>query len=387
MVPRDSISDYLCGVPVAESSFLLWFASQKLAPEVAARALQQLTRKDWRARLAKQVKEASDLRFSTRQLKRWLSRKDVWNQLVDPSTDDLEKLLTSLTQEMSKRRLFSRRWTSANAAEDAERLLDVVLGEFLASLDASYATAVAHARQMSALHGIRSMLEAHLSFDERILSLPPVVAEFLRAARKADSASAERLATLLTDPSVTPLVAARQLVQAPPASLAHGPLQLWIALAELLVAGKFAAEGADCFQHAADEGLPDRVAWYVRAGFAALEAEQRDRASVLVEQAAAIDESHPYVSVARAAVSGELSRVCQLVDLSNTDPFLVGLAAQAEAFQGNVDAAISRCLALLDIDEHRSGGGFCWRSCIFSEPSLGREITAVRTSARRFAKR
>ena len=207
---------------------IAWFGAQVVAPDLVKRALDLLSQPDWRKNLVASVKRRSERKFSRRRLTKWLTRKDVWELLVNPSDESTATLTKSLTGVLA-----TRHQPAARQADLAEYLVRLVYAEFLANLDASYAVSISHYQQTAQLTRIEDRLADQNGFATNLACLPPPVARTISSEMANGSGACERLAAHLADPASREAGVVRDLVDAPPAWLQGGPAPLWAALGEI----------------------------------------------------------------------------------------------------------------------------------------------------------
>lgn len=326
-----------------------WFATQVIGPELAARGLDYLRNKNWRKVLANRVAHAVRFRVPRRRLGRWLKREDCWQALTEPTPQRVDALIDAAAA------LIRPRWPlqATNETAIADRSADLVaalIQEFLPALDPSYATAIAHARQMEQLRSIATdtsqiveLLEGPEHFDAQLARLPPGTDTQLRELYGSARSTAEQLAGLLAGDDA--LAVAAQLITSPPAWLESAQGAAWAALAEFTSAHRPSDVSATAAERAAEAGIPRAARWLAKAA-SQVHDHDPDRAAALLARAVDLAGSNDlFVSAARAIAADALDEMRELLrDVPRDDPdalTLLSARAQAELGRNDVESAMA----------------------------------------------
>lgn len=326
-----------------------WFAAEVLAPEVAARAYNRLRDRDWRTRLADRVAENLTFRISRKRVRRWLGREETWEALTAPTPERVESLLAAARTVIRSR----WPWTSTAEAVLEERSAELVAGvirEFLSSVDASYAVAIAHVRQMHELRSIATdtsqileRLDRPGQFEAHLTRLPPGTDSQLRALHGSSSLAAEQLAALLVGEAAVEV--AVQLVRSPPAWLEGCSGAAWAALSEFAGAHRLGDVSAKAAERAVEAVIPRPARWLAKAA-SQVRIDEPTRAAELLARAEHLSGSRDlFVTAVGADLTKEADKIREVLsEIPADDPdalTLLSYRAQVELLQDDVDAAIS----------------------------------------------
>lgn len=255
-------------------AFYIWLISEVAGPEISTRVVEKL-KPGWQRRLANASIELSGVHVSRRRLRNWLIRTDVWDRLVRSNPSDVADLVESLNGVVASDRRQRKRPPS-EVAEATQRLLDVLVAQFLSELDPSLAQNVAHHREMwqfqrldAGRREIRAILEDRGRFDAHVEQLPSPVAQALHEAYEDSPVSAARLAAYLSDGTTDPGDLIEHLWSERPPWLLEGSHLILVAVAEFASAHAYPETASDMFETLANQTSPDRRRWLARAGLAA----------------------------------------------------------------------------------------------------------------------
>lgn len=374
-----------------------WFAAEALGPELVSRGLDYLRDNDWRKKLADRVADDLDFRVSRRRLRRWLDREDSWQALTEPAPERVVALVEAGVSVIRSRWPLKKPNEEALTSRSAD-LVAALVREFLAALDPSYATAIAHVREMRELRSIATdtsrileRLEGPEQFDAQLTLLPPGTDTQLRQLYASARSTAEQLAGLLSGDDA--LAIATQLVTGPPAWLESAPGAAWAALAEFTSAHRLRDVSATAAERAVDAGIPRSARWLAKAA-SQLQTEDQDRAAALLARAEQLaDSSDLFVSAVRAATTDALNEMRDLlrdVPTDDTDALtLLSYRAQAELAHNDVESAIATLDAAVAMSPNAAGilllAADAWLHVASAEDRVGR--SAALQKAADFASR
>ncbi len=262
---------------------VIWLATEVVAPDLFARAIDALRSDDEIRRLMSAVRE--DAGFDPGGgYRRWLESDDTWADLVDRTDEAYRRLIASLAIERSRRRFLRDRAVDEGTAV---RLVDATLGHFVASLRPSNAIAVVGQRLdtrldtvVDHLHQISKRLDESTKLESRLSQLPPPVRRIL--ATTEHRSYAERLLRVVVTEDRRGAV--EGLVRVNPPWLQNAPPVIQLAVGELCESYGLDAEAEHFFVAAADGGL-DRAFLYARAARAAVLGGDAARSQELFEHA------------------------------------------------------------------------------------------------------
>jgi hypothetical protein len=237
--------------------FVSWLVVQAIGPEVVSRGLEALGRRTWRDKLARRAVAEAGGRVSRRRVEAWLDQRTTWTDLVELSMPGVERLTGSLATALRPKIVLIRkdRFSDARIRSDAERLVPIVIGEFLAALDPSLATSVAQYRTMGQLAGLQQKVEAiadTLDFDrdeEDILRrLPPNARDPVKELREVSRSEAVSLLKSIFGDDSGPRSATTRLIRVPSEWLETASYNAWLALGELAAAYGEHSESSEAFE-------------------------------------------------------------------------------------------------------------------------------------------
>jgi tetratricopeptide (TPR) repeat protein len=370
---------------VAEG-FIGWLISQSLGPEVVSRGLDLLGRRSWRAKLARSVARQADERVPRRRLKDWLERRATWDDLVGLSSPAVERLVESLATALKPRIVLRKERYSAALRGRAERLVPIVIGEFLAALDPSLATSVAHYREMSELGGIRQrveavadVLEAGRDFDELLDRLPPLARRPVETLMDESRRACAALLKSVFAESAGPGPAAEALVRVVPEWLDAAPYSAWLALAEIASAHGQHAAASMAFEQATQRGAPDRPVVLARAATEAAMAADMEAAGRLLSAARDIDGDSPFVAVVAAAIREDSQNVISLGSSYPQDGpqrhIVAGLKGNAHLSLKEWDDAIEALELQLHLEPRAAGAALRIAQALLGRATEGKTET------------
>lgn len=328
-------------------ALLAWLGKEALGPLLLEEAFGRAKRGDWESRLAKDVAHHASFRISRRRLKKWLRRSDVGNALVGGTPEAFVRLSSSVPADLG-------------GAGHADELVELLVGQFLASLSPAMATAVDHYRVSSQLDEIKSTLQAlNLIPSVPTYSLPPNAAELQPEAMKESPLLTSRLLNSAFNELQSPDRAIQELVTSPPIWLEEASAFVWLLLASLAEGFECRSEASLAYEKAAELGAPNRVRWYVLAATNVSDSDSV-RAGRLMDRAKALNPRHPLVLVVDAILRQDLAAAAEPPDgleaLALPDRALV-LAIQVQALihQSRFDEAIALAETAMEMAPSRSG--------------------------------
>lgn len=329
-----------------------WFAAEVLGPEVASRAYDLLRSTNWRSRLEAAALADLPFKVSVRRARQWLAAEATWEALANPTTESVNLLISSARGVVKPvARPWRREPTDDSLTETrAGQFVAAVIREFLPSLDPSYATAIAHVREMRELREIATdtsrILERLLDngrFDDLLSRLPPGVDERLREVHEISSPVATQLAGLLSGEDSVAVV--EMLVRSEPPWLSSGPGIAWAAVSEFAAAHRLLETAASAAELAVSAGTPRASRWLAKAASHVFPADP-ERARQLLDQAEEVAaEADLLVRVVRASLDQRVEEIRDLLrEVPDKDPDIVTMLsfrAQAELAQDDIRAAIA----------------------------------------------
>lgn len=375
--------------------FVTWLLVQAVGPDIVSRGLDALGKRTWRAKLARRsIKEAGG-RISRRRVEAWLNQRSVWNDLVELSPSAVERLEASLATALKPTIVLIRksRFADVRLREDAERLVPIVIGEFLATLDPSLATSVAQYRTMGRLAGLQEQVESiaetlDLDRDEEVvlrrlpLNARGPVQELKRESR---STAAYLLKSVLGD-EAGPSSAVSRLVRVPPDWLESAPHTAWLVLAELATAHGAHSESSEAFERATQHGAPNREVYLARAAAEAMNAEDVDRANNLLNLARTINNESDFVAVVVAAVRQDFQEAIELAaEYPKTDdqyPLVIGIKGNCLLALREWDNAIEAFETYLELEPRAAGTALRIAEGLISRVAAGTSSTRQSDIAR-----
>lgn len=282
---------------MAAESFVSWLVVQALGPEIVARGLDALGSRSWRAHLARRVEKEAGGGIRGRRLRGWLNRPTTWNDLVELSPAGIERLTHSLASALKPQVVLRRsKYSDPQLRDDAERLIPIIIGEFLAALDPSLATSVAHFREMSELgqlqtkvEAIAEVLDVDSEMDALLGRLPHNAKGPVDTLRRESPSSCSALLKSVFSEKAGPRAAVIGLLRVSPRWLESGPYSAWVAIAELASSHGEHAASSQAFEEATERGAPNRDVYLARAAAEAANAGDMERANRLLGVARKID--------------------------------------------------------------------------------------------------
>jgi tetratricopeptide (TPR) repeat protein len=252
----------------------------------------------------------------------------------------------------------------------------------LTCTDASYAVAISHYQQTAQLTRIEERLADQNGFTANLACLPAPVARTISSQTPYGSGACERLAALLADPASREAGVVRDIVDAPPAWLRDRPPLLWAALAEFANGFGWSDLASNCFERAADEGVPGRGRWLALAALTATEAGDEMRASDLVRRAEEAHSSVEFVLAARAAIAGDLEGLRVGIAADSEEPQLLLMAARANILLGHFDVAITLAERTIRLDNALAGGRLILAEALQARALMSESVSPQRDLSR-----
>lgn len=306
---------------MAAESFVSWLVVQALGPEIVTRGLDALASKSWRADLARRLEKEAGGGIPRRRLRRWLNRPTTWNDLVELSPAGIERLTHSLASALKPQVALRRsRYSDPQLREEAERLAPIIIGEFLAALDPSLATSVAHFREMSELghlktkvEAIAELLDVDSEMDALLGRIPHTAKGPVDTLRQESPSTSTALLKSVFSDKAGPRAAVIGLLRVSPQWLKSGPYSAWLVIAELSSAHGEHAASSQAFEEATERGAPNRDVYLARAAAEAATADDMERANRLLRVARKLDGNGGlFVEIIAAALGEDYASVIEL---------------------------------------------------------------------------
>ena len=292
----------------------------ELAASLGTSALFDATRKRitefyknprWRKGLAKAVAESVGFAIDRRKLAKTLQDQSL--------VELLEKLEPELDFEIS--RLLERRHIIALIAlNETENLQarQLYLGlaaqlrhEFLRSLDPAYGLALTYEKIS---HLIRNQ-PRHDEATEMAVSLPPPCMDAVQSLRKNDASLADRVQTLLSEPSSHDGSALKRLLADSDCWLHEVSYQVWEILGDFISAHNL-DDAFKFYEVAISKGSPRKNLYYLEAVLEAAEANELARALTLLDKTSVDD---PLADVVRAILNDDNASALKILDESGLE--------------------------------------------------------------------
>lgn len=301
--------------------FTAWLLIQALGPELISRGLDSLGRRSWRQKLAASVSDNAPEKVSTRRIRRWLDEPATWDDLVALTSDAVERLKESLSRALRPRIIIRKeRYEAERLRRLADQLVPVAIGEFLVALEPSYATSVAHYREMAAISSLRGQVDQILEaidvdrdLPDLLARVPPTAEDPIEDLVRASKPACASLLKSILGAAEGPAVAVDELVRVPPAWLEAAPPSAWLALGEIASGHGRHSSAAKAFEKAADSGAPNRALHLARAALEASTDDRVDEARRLCDLAASVTgERSAFVDLATAAVEKDVDSIIRV---------------------------------------------------------------------------
>lgn len=380
--------------PMADP-FVSWLIVQAVGPDIVSRGLDALGKRTWRAKLARRAVEEAGGRISRRRVEAWLNQRTVWNDLVDLSPTGVERLMVSLATALKPRIVLIRktRFSDARLREDAERLVPMVIGEFLANLDPSLATSVAQYRTMGQLVGLQEKVEAiaetlDLDRDEEAIfrRLPPNAKGPVQELKGESRSIAAYLLKSIFGGKGGPSSAITRLVRVPPDWLESAPHTAWLVLAELAAAHGAHSESSEAFERATQRGAPNREVYLAKAAAEAMNAQDVERANNLLNLARTINEESAFVAVVDAAIRQDFRKAVELAteypESDDQYAVVIGIKGNCLVALRSWDSGIETLETYLELEPRAAGTALRIAEALISRVADGKSNTRQSDIAR-----
>jgi hypothetical protein len=302
----------------------LAYVAQKGGDQLLAFAVQQLTRNQWRRRLARKAFKGLGRPHPKGDLDEWLGRPGTAELLfapTSPSALDRQPLDDFLASR-------SARW-SRLAVADRHQRVDVILGRVYEGVIAERDESgwIAHCREMAVLEQHGTALDTLIAgqqqqldeineskfvdFREMLRLLPPTLHEPFTERWPSSRQGMWQLVTTVLDAQTTPIAVVAEWERAVPNWLLDAPYPVLLSAADIASSYGGTRAAGQFLEMAAAAGAPNRDYWLARAAIARSESDEADHARRILAQLSD-PASVPLASIVAAFLEGDSDRADRL---------------------------------------------------------------------------